>query len=534
MIIPVYDAMPYLTGSVESAIGQTLGQERLEVIAVDDGSTDGSGDELERLASIHPCLRVFHQENSGGPSRPQNVALDAARGRFVFFLGADDQLAADALERMLALAEREGSDVVLGKMAGLGGRPTPKSMFRRTQPRADLFDSNVYRSLSCSKLFRRDLVERLGLRFREDLPTGQDQPFSATAYLHASVISVLADRPCVYILYREDGRNITFTRRDLFERMRVVDVMLPLLAEHLEPGPRRSRLMLRHFDYEVMIVLDCLLAEPDAARRDAAFSRIREWLADWCDDSIEERLSAMHRVCFALIRAGRLDELLEVVRYRQSGAEPDTLVEDGRVYARLPYFRDPRADVPDGCFEVTDRVSTVRRLDRAEWRRGSLELSFLARLTLLPAEDSRTSLVLRERGSGQEHHLPVRPGFDADIEPGTAADGRPLPVGLWDVSVRVAGSGIVREGRLGASRSESVVADPDFAVMRAEDGSAVTVVSYFTDPYGNLTLDVGDRWSRAPEPPPVERARASRARRRPRVIRRAMRLLARSGLVRRP
>ncbi|WP_328344348.1 hypothetical protein OG873_32180 [Streptomyces violaceus] len=79
------------------------------------------------------------------------------------------------------MADTNGSDVVLGKMVGVGGRGAPRSMFRRNQPRTDVFSSRVYWTLSPLKLFRRDLIERLELRFRTDLRVGEDQPFVAMA-----------------------------------------------------------------------------------------------------------------------------------------------------------------------------------------------------------------------------------------------------------------------------------------------------------------------------------------------------------------
>jgi glycosyltransferase involved in cell wall biosynthesis len=71
VIIPVYNTMPYLTACLQSMVDQTIGAHRMEVVAIDDGSTDGSGEELERFAADHPGLfTVLHQENSRGPAGP--------------------------------------------------------------------------------------------------------------------------------------------------------------------------------------------------------------------------------------------------------------------------------------------------------------------------------------------------------------------------------------------------------------------------------------------------------------------------------
>jgi glycosyltransferase involved in cell wall biosynthesis len=116
-------------------------------------------------------VTVIRQENSGGPSGPRNVGLERATGRYVFFLDADDRLGAEALERMVALADRNGTDVCLGRVEGVN-RKAPRSMWGRNEDRTDVFSSNIKFTLSAQKLFRRALLERHHMRFDESLWTG--------------------------------------------------------------------------------------------------------------------------------------------------------------------------------------------------------------------------------------------------------------------------------------------------------------------------------------------------------------------------
>src|SRR5687767_3879505 len=76
VVIPVYNTRRYLTRCLRSLVDQTIGLDRMEVIAVDDGSTDGSARVLDRFARQHPgAFTVIHQPNSGGPAGPCNRAL---------------------------------------------------------------------------------------------------------------------------------------------------------------------------------------------------------------------------------------------------------------------------------------------------------------------------------------------------------------------------------------------------------------------------------------------------------------------------
>ncbi|MEE3922295.1 glycosyltransferase [Micromonospora sp. BRA006-A] len=86
-VVPVYNTLRYLRSRLDSVLRQTIGADRVEIVAVDDGSTDGSGRLPDRYAAKHPgTVRVVHQSNSGGPASPCNRGLDLATGRYVFFL----------------------------------------------------------------------------------------------------------------------------------------------------------------------------------------------------------------------------------------------------------------------------------------------------------------------------------------------------------------------------------------------------------------------------------------------------------------
>ncbi len=141
VVVPVYNAGKYLLPALESLAAQDLPADRFEVVAVDDGSTDGSGELLDRWAAEHPNVRVLHQLNSGWPGQPRNRGVDTSTGEYVFFMDADDLLAPEALRRMVEHADRWGSDV-LSPRIGTGGRRKTQRPWRRTTPDADLVTSS--------------------------------------------------------------------------------------------------------------------------------------------------------------------------------------------------------------------------------------------------------------------------------------------------------------------------------------------------------------------------------------------------------
>ncbi|MEU5536749.1 glycosyltransferase family 2 protein [Streptomyces sp. NPDC020362] len=516
VIIAAYNAMPYLTRCIASVAEQTIGRDRLEVIVVDDGSTDGTAAELERLEGLYPgLLHVFHQANSGGPSAPRNAGLAHATGTFVFFLDADDHLGPEALERMVAMAEENGTDVVLGKMVGVGGRGAPTSMFKRNQPRTDVFSSRVYWTLNPMKLFRRELLERHRLRFPTDLAIGEDQLFVGAAYLHASGISVVADYDCLYWVLREDEGNITRRLTGSERRLRFLPRMVDLILDTVPPSPGRDHLAHRHLTVEVQQLLaDQLVHEPREVQ-EKMLSQLADAIEPLWHEGMNDRLSAMARLRLHLVRNRMLDELLDVVAFeKETGrtkAATALLIDRGRALARYPYLRDPARAVPDSCYDVTAQLGTRHHVTRAELRGTVLHLAGHAYLHRVETQDVSTGLVLRERDSAVEYRLPVthtatpglgakedqgrfaydRAGFEAVVDIATAADGEPLGDGLWDISLAVGAQGLSKEVRIGSKRSADVCAEARTRVVATGDAlRAVTL--YTTTPHGNFTLDLGE------------------------------------------
>ena len=110
VIIPVYNAAPYLNACLES-VGRNITDGDTEVIAVDDGSTDGSRTLLREFAKSRPWLRTIELNHNCGVSAARNKALEAATGEWIGFVDADDTVAPDWFAKLLAHAE-DGVDIV--------------------------------------------------------------------------------------------------------------------------------------------------------------------------------------------------------------------------------------------------------------------------------------------------------------------------------------------------------------------------------------------------------------------------------------
>jgi glycosyltransferase involved in cell wall biosynthesis len=373
VVVPVYNTMPYLTECLDSLLRQTIGPDRMQIVAVDDGSTDGSGAELDRYARRHPgTFTVIHQANSGGPAGPCNRALDAATGRYVFFVGADDYLGDEALQRLVAAADEWGSDVVLGKVVGVHSRHIYQDVFARTEVDLDLYDSPLPRSLANTKLFRRELLEEYGIRYREDMRIGSDLPFTLAACYHARRISVLADYDFYFAVRRFSATNITYLSRHLL-RLHTVEKVIAYVADLIGPGKQRDAILLRRYDHEVARLLEDDFLRLDRDVQQQVHDGVGALVAGHLTDEIAGRLGAEARIRMALTRDGQLDDLLAVIRQDAQVGVPATVVRDGRRYADYPGF----GRLSDACFDVTGSPDWPVKLDAVAlaWEKGVLAIT---------------------------------------------------------------------------------------------------------------------------------------------------------------
>lgn len=170
VVVPVYNVEDYLEGCVASVLSQTEGD--LELLLIDDGSTDGSGALCDRLAGTDGRMRVIHQANCGlGGAR--NTGIEAAAGEWLMFVDSDDTLEPDALAFSLELAERTGAEMAafslrsvdeqgrsLRVQTPLAGAPEGVGLSPRENRELLLCASSA-----CAKLYRAEVFRHTGIRF---------------------------------------------------------------------------------------------------------------------------------------------------------------------------------------------------------------------------------------------------------------------------------------------------------------------------------------------------------------------------------
>ena len=183
VIIPVYNCEQYLESCVESVCNQNTDLE-CEIILVDDGSTDGSGQLCDRLAQIRSSIRVIHQVNQG-VSAARNAGLNAARGEYVFFLDGDDLWDKDLLQYVND-ATTDTPDIIQfgyrtfyenGNVTEVLSPPVADRETGREYMERVLNQGKMPIISSCTSAYRKDFLIQNDLWFPPDVVFGEDMMF---------------------------------------------------------------------------------------------------------------------------------------------------------------------------------------------------------------------------------------------------------------------------------------------------------------------------------------------------------------------
>ena len=173
VIVPVYNVAAYLQRCLDSLLGQTY--RNLEIICVNDGSTDGSAAILDEYATKDARIKVIHQENAG-VSVARNRGLDSATGEYVGFIDADDWLEPDAYEKITSLCAAGVDYVWFGTSVENASDDAQKAQLEHClripgEGIRKLRESDFLNSDGCvwNKVYRREFIEKYHCRFYKNI-----------------------------------------------------------------------------------------------------------------------------------------------------------------------------------------------------------------------------------------------------------------------------------------------------------------------------------------------------------------------------
>jgi CDP-glycerol glycerophosphotransferase len=342
VVVIVYNDASRLPRAVRSALGQSL--PGVEVVIVDDASTDATPAVAARLAARNPGrVRAFTLPvNSGGCGRPRNIGLRHAKGRYVMFLDSDDTLDPHACRNMVAAADDSGADLVSGRCV----RVLPDRehswyarLYRESAVYDDILDNPdlLYDTLATNKCYRREFLDRAGLRFADRLHY-EDLLFSAEAYLGANRIAVIPHRVYNWLVDPRGGTlSISNRRAELSNFADRLEIHRRIDAALRARGADEIALVkdVKFVNHDLLLYLRELRSR-DPWHREAFVGLARPYL-ERLDDAVFEAADKMPAIAALMVRERDIEAAMAAADHAPKGGGRPVLSiapaeRDGRIY----------------------------------------------------------------------------------------------------------------------------------------------------------------------------------------------------------
>ena len=208
IIIPVYNTAKYLPECIKSVLNQTYSN--IEVLLIDDGSTDGSSEICDEYAKQDERIKCFHLEN-GGVSRARNIGLKEAGGEYICFLDSDDYYAESYVGSMRNLIEENNTDVVICNHYDVNEQgdilfasEIPEGYISKELLYEKIFLTSEIGGFSCTKIYKAGLIR--DIFFNEEIHICEDTYFCCQVYEKAKKLYV-TDEKLYY--YRQHSNSAT-------------------------------------------------------------------------------------------------------------------------------------------------------------------------------------------------------------------------------------------------------------------------------------------------------------------------------------
>ena len=319
VIMPVYNTEDYIEEALISILNQTIIDD-LEVIMIDDESTDKSRYIIEKYAIDYENFHVFHKENEGqGIAR--NYGMELANGEYIIFADSDDYLPSDAYESLYDIALRNDSDIVTGNVLrfALYNVWQDNLFVQSFKGLSDIVESTtlnetpslLWDTVSWNKLFKTDFLKKNNIKFPNKKIIFEDIPFTLKAYILAETISISPEL-CYYWRLRSNQTSATQQDKNIMNfrnRIEVTEMSLDIMDEHGVDESIRNSLFAKWIAHDLKFNLKRLEVFPKEFHEEL-FDKIYNIVKVIPDDVIDTQKS-YNKALFKMIKNRDFDDVLK-------------------------------------------------------------------------------------------------------------------------------------------------------------------------------------------------------------------------------
>ena len=318
VIMPIYNVEDYLEETLNSILNQTF-FENLEILMIDDGSTDDSRYIIEKYALDYDNFHAFHKENEGS-GIARNFGMEHAQGEYICFLDPDDLIACDGYEKLYNLAIKNDSDIVTSNFTKFGRYNSWKDILSK-KSFGDLdsvvdcitlreMHSLIWDTTSWNKLFKKDFLDANNILFPNKNIVYQDIPFTLRAYILADKISIY---PEIFYYWRiRRSSNLSRTQqiakmKNFNDRIESISICMDVLKNEHVSDSLKNDLYKKFLNHDLFLFLKRYHLYPDDST-EPLLKKINN-LLNIMPTEIKEDLNSFKKIIYKMVENNDINGL---------------------------------------------------------------------------------------------------------------------------------------------------------------------------------------------------------------------------------
>jgi len=401
VIVTSYNIEKYLAGCLDTVVNQTL--KDIEIIVVDDGSSDGTPEIIRQYAERDPRIRpIYLTENTiGGVASAANAGLDAATGEYIGFADGDDYLEPDMFEKLVTAAKANDADLAMCKYelvddTGAKSPPAEKKRWGRFRNTEHIrFDSDEkiieilrFIAVPWRKIYRRQLIESKGIRFPVVDYFWEDNPFHWFTVCSAADIVVVPEVLCYHRVGRV-GQTMATRDAGLLKMFGHYQTIRDWLAEQ---G------LLERFE---VTLLAWAISQFEWIRR-----RLPETAGIQLYDTMVRIVGPVDQKTYSAALQGKSEKTAEILQFVRDADRPSFLKSFGRQFEKGPKAARSGGRTGQQLKPKIDRARVLARKGRENLRENGFRDTLSRLMKLLAGQNTFLQRAMNKRGSPvQEKHL---------------------------------------------------------------------------------------------------------------------------------
>lgn len=417
VIIPIYNVAEYLEECLDSMVKQSL--DGIEVLMIDDGSTDISGTIAKRYADRYDNFFYYLKEN-GGLGNARNYGIQYVHGEYIIFLDSDDIVPDYAYEAMYQKAIETGNDMVVGDVQRFNSKKVYNSGLHRKAFR-DAYDKTsiletpqlIYDTTSWNKLIKFSFWKQHNFKFPEKI-LYEDIPVTMPLHFYANGVSVINE--IVYLWRTRDGANKSITQnrtelKNFTDRVKIMKMVDAFYEGHVHDEYALYMKDYKWMEVDLKLYIQEMI-DADDEFIDYAMQTIREYKKKFRIDAFQN-LPAIDRMKYYLIEKKDKTRLLQLLRYEKESYRLLKIGVKKTGDTTLYYGKFPFHDFPEEYYDMTKELNLYpekRELQSVQWEHQKLTLSgyaFIPKLTCSSKKSQKLTARLLNIKTQEYVELPI-------------------------------------------------------------------------------------------------------------------------------